>query len=367
MKRILLFAAVSVALTGCVNDETESFDTTPSNKKITFEAPFLGKATRAIAGEVNETYKENESFKVWGWYHEGDYSSFAACKFYMGSAGDPVVVSKRENTGNYWSSEKDYYWPKGSTVKLTFAAYSPADASDDGTFSHTANGLQIADFKVQDDPTKQYDLMYSDRAYNRVESKNSYTGNVQQNPYEGVDIVFHHALSSICFKAKTKENYSGTMTITITKIEVQGVAYQGTFNENLTDGNNSTNRILDNAWTVTDNSEKKNYTAFENSYVVSYNENAQSITNSTSLILLPQTFGDDNKDAKIVISYTMKSSDSDNAIQCSQEMTLKDYTDGVWKVNKRYTYNLIFGLDKIYFAPVVEKWEDIEVTPDIEL
>lgn len=363
MKRILLFAAVSVALTGCVNDETESFDTTPSNKKITFEAPFLGKATRAaIPGEVNDNYNVNESFKVWGWYHEGDYSSFDACKFYMGSVNDPVVVSKQQDADNFWSSEKDYYWPKNSTVKLTFAAYSPADASDDGTFSHTADGLQITDFKVQDDPAKQYDLMYSDRAYNRVKSENNYTGNSTSNVYTGVDIVFHHALSSICFKAKTKENYSGTMTINITKIEVKGVANQGSFNENLEDG--TTTRSLDNAWTVTENSETQDYTAFEGTFEVTNADEPAPITNATNLILLPQTFGTDNENAKIVISYTMKSSDSDEAIQCSQTMFLKTYTDAKWQVNKRYTYNLIFALDKIYFAPVVEAWENVTITPD---
>lgn len=366
MKRILLFAAVSVALTGCVNDETESFDTTPSNKKITFEAPFLGKATRAIAGEVNEKYNVNESFKVWGWYHEGDYTTFDACKFYMGSENDPVVVSKVTNE-NYWASTKDYYWPEHTTknVKLTFAAYSPADASDDGTFSHTADGLQIANFKVQNDVTKQYDLMYSDRAYNRTASEDNYSGDAQ-SPYDGVDIVFHHALSSICFKAKTKDDYSGTMKINITKIEVQGVANQGSFNETLTDGPASTTRSnMENAWS--EQTGTQNYTAFESTFEVKNTEKPASITDATNLILLPQTFGTDNENAKIVISYTMQSSDSESAIQCSQEMKLKDYTDGQWKVNKRYTYNLIFSLDKIYFAPVVEKWEDITVSPDLEL
>lgn len=363
MKRILLFAAVSVALTGCVNDETESFDTTPSNKKITFEAPFLGKATRAaIPGEVNDNYNVNESFKVWGWYHEGDYTNFTNCNYYMGSAEAPVVVSKVTNE-NYWASTKDYYWPEHTTknVKLTFAAYSPADASEDGTFSHTANGLQITDFKVQDDPTKQYDLMYSDRAYNRTSSTNQNS----DKTYEGVDIVFHHALSSICFKAKTKADYSGTMEINITKIEVKGVSNQGSFNENLTDG--GTERNLNNAWTVTENSKTQDYTAFEGTFKVTNGDEPNPITNATNLILLPQTFGTDNEGAKIVISYTMKSSDSDEAIQCSQEMKLKDYTDAKWQVNKRYTYNLIFALDKIYFAPVVEAWENITVTPAIDL
>ena len=34
-----------------------------------------------------------------------------------------------------------------------------------------------------------------------------------------------------------------------------------------------------------------------------------------------------------------------------------------WEMGKRYTYNLLFSLDKIYFAPEVTNWVDVNMDP----
>lgn len=365
MKKVLLLAAAAgFVLSGCVKNEPADTIGT-SSAKITFEAPAVGATTRAVAGEIDnsEAYPENETFNVWGWYHAENYTTFgdannAWANYMTQTGGEPITVAKE---GNTWAPATDYFWPK--TGKLTFAAYSPADAA--GTYTHTAQGLQIAGFTV---PAvgAQYDLMYSDRAYNRTSSDKNYTGSQTMNPYDGVDIVFHHALSSIVFKTGTKEDYSTDADIDfkIKSITIKNVYGAGDFNETLTDGNGSTTRTP--AWTATGDANVE-YVAFSGNFAVP--EDGATYTEPTGaadLILLPQSF-EQNTNAVVEVVYTYATAAS-GEIKDTKTIQLNTLTDAtVWKPNKRYTYRIIFGLDKITFAPIVEDWEDVTVTPDINL
>lgn len=361
MKKVLLLAAAAgIVLSGCVkNEPAETFGA--SDAKITFEAPAVGATTRAIPGEIDNSaaYPVDEKFNVWGWYHEGDYTNFAALTNYMTQAnGKPIMVAKE---GNTWAPATDYFWPK--TGKLTFAAYSPADAA--GTFTHTAQGLQIEGFTV---PAvgAQYDLMYSDRAYNRTSSDKNYTGSQTTNPYDGVDIVFHHALSSIVFKVGTAEDYStgADIDFKIKSITIKNVYNAGNFNETLTDGSGSTARTP--VWTTTGDANVE-YVAFTGDFAVP--EDGATYTEPTGaadLILLPQSF-EGNDAAVVEIAYTYETAAS-GEIAATETFILKNSTNAkTWEPNKRYTYRIIFGLDKITFAPIVENWEDVTVEPDINL
>lgn len=363
MKKVLLLAATAgIVLSSCVkNEPANTFGA--SDSKITFEAPAVGATTRAIPGEIDNSaaYPVDEKFNVWGWYHEGDYTNFAALTNYMTQAnGKPIMVAKE---GNTWAPATDYFWPK--TGKLTFAAYSPADAA--GTFTHTAQGLQIEGFTV---PAVggQYDLMYSDRAYNRTSSTNQYPTNKPEvsNGYDGVDIVFHHALSSIIFKVGTAEDYSTDADIDfkIKSIKIKNVYGAGDFNETLTDGNGSTTRTP--AWTATGNADAQ-YVAFTGDFAVP--EDGTTYTEPTGaadLILLPQSF-ESNTAAVVEIAYTYETAAS-GEIAATETFILKNSTNAkTWEPNKRYTYRILFGLEKITFAPIVENWEDVTVEPGINL
>ena len=365
MKKVLLLAAAAgIVLSGCVkNEPAETFGA--SDAKITFEAPAVGATTRAIPGEIDNSaaYPVDEKFNVWGWYHEEDYTNFAALTNYMTQAnGKPIMVAKE---GKTWAPATDYFWPK--TGKLTFAAYSPADAA--GTYTHTAQGLQIEGFTV---PAvgAQYDLMYSDRAYNRTSSTNQYPTDDPDvsNGYEGVDIVFHHALSSIVFKVGTAEDYStgADIDFTIKSITIKNVYGAGDFNETLTDG--TTTRTP--AWKATGNADAQ-YVAFTGDFAVpedgtTYTEPTLPDAEPTDLILLPQSF-ESNTAAVVEIAYTYETAAS-GEIAATETFILKNSTNAkTWEPNKRYTYRILFGLDKITFAPIVENWEDVTVEPDINL
>lgn len=390
MRKSLFFAAFAcVALASCVTDDvSENNQEVKSPQKITFNAPVVSGITRAVAGEqpkgTPNIYSKNEKFRVYAMWSKSNYTEWKEDNLYMNG----IVVAHGGDGANYWASEyynnqNPYYWPEDGC--LTFAAYSPADATNEATsITYNANGLKVENFTIKDNCAEQYDLMYSIRSYNRIASENNLTGDGHTtNSYNGVDILFKHALSSIKFKVKTDTEYKGT-TIKIKMIEILNVSNKGTFQENITDG---ANYISDPEWTVDYNSgNQKNYTAWENTggQTVSHGT-AQDLTGISDIILLPQDMANSlaNKIIAVRVKYSITSG-SGKEIEQENTLYLNDYdNDGTgndyykdkntnaniaaWEMGKRYTYTINFGLDKIFFSPEVTNWTDVIVTPDLEI
>lgn len=88
--------------------------------------------------------------------------------------------------------------------------------------------------------------------------------------------------------------------------------------------------------------------------------------NEVRYIYIPQNFKDitdTDKIATIEVKYTVTLkkgiSETDKGISETYTKTLnvKDIFDS-WEIGKRYTFNLIFSLDEINWAPGVDDWED---------
>lgn len=81
--------------------------------------------------------------------------------------------------------------------------------------------------------------------------------------------------------------------------------------------------------------------------------------NEVRYIYIPQNFKDVTdvtKIATIEVKYTVI---FPNGFQEARTKTLnvKDIFDS-WEIGKRYTFNLIFSLDEIKWAPAIGDWED---------
>lgn len=357
MKRFLFMSALaSVALASCVNDEAMENTSKASDQKITFNAPVVSGLTRAVAGEIGTTYSESESFKVFALWHKAAYSSWKAVNNESAVYMDKVTVSYTTADNDSYKIDRDagngswtfqggtgpYYWPKDGY--LTFAAYSPADADALATYSMTeTNGLQIDDFSVDADASKHYDLLYSELS--KDQTRTAYTA--EHDEYLGVDINFNHALSSIRFMVKTKETYSNAV-ITLQKIEIEGVKYKGDFTQDLA----ATPKTA--MWTVENNLISAAYVSTNSDQVV--NATATEPSNHNDIILMPQTLTD-NDDAKITVTYTMQVNGG-AVIPQTQTVKINTLSDK-WEIGKRYTYNIIFTLEKVYFAPDVTDWVDV--------
>ena len=316
-----------------------------------------------------------------------------------------------------WAPESKFFWPKEGY--LTFAAYSPTQVGADFTVAYAADGLSITDFTpetkgyqkkdlltldaVNTDKQStssvddvQYDLLYAPRKINATSSTAS------GPDYAGVDLKFKHALSSIRFTIRVEENFADKNTrIVLNKISLLNIKNKGTFKEKITDG-----AIYDAAPAWTLEADKTAYTAFEctnalstpdqNGYDISNivhatdvqelamnsGSNAIGSTNKADnfygygLILLPQEFTnavdmssvEESTDQVIKVEWSLANTTTKVAIPQVHYFDLSalkftsSSTAGLsaaqWDMGKRYTYNLTIGLEKIFFNPVVEDWEN---------
>jgi len=366
MKKLFFIAAMAgAALVSCTKNESVE---TPEQDVITFAEPVTALNTKAT--EILKDYPTSKCFSVFANYFTGNYTKLDEGKPYMKDVKTAYVQSL-----NAWDpkagSGVNYYWPKQGT--LTFAAYSPSEVSP--YVSYDAKGIQFTDYVVESTPTQQYDLLFSERSYNQTKTTQDGWVAGDDSKYVGVDIKFNHALSSIIFNAKTDVNYNeDNFYIFLTKLSLVDVCSKGSFNQNLTDANGD---LTDEDWAGWSGlADRTEYVVFEGAHPLS-NSNAlvpgvapgtqSDVTDvqNSHLILLPQPLAG----AKLYVEYKIMNINVSPATVIEQTATVDLSTFDVdnWFRGKRYIYNITFGLDKIYFDPIVTNWEQVTVTPDVAI
>lgn len=356
MKKSLLFAALAVVeMASCTKNELK-VPSTGSDAVLSFQ-PVVANATKATYLTTDNMDEKCTEFGVFAWYGEPTLVADGSATAYMVNVTVTYDSSKDDatNGSGAWKPAQNYYWPKNGT--LSFDAYAPASAhastpgAGTGTVTSTAaNGLKIEDYTVAE-LAGQYDLLYSTRTLNKSKSTDG-----TNTTYDGVDIAFHHALSAIEVTAKTDKDYSGAIKLkTITILNAQN---KGEFNQNM---NNAVTEGTP-EWTNNDT---------EVSYVLFSGDQALSTTALTSpaiynAILLPQDFihASSGKHVSIRVDYTIKHGSyylpQTQTFDLSAT-TVSSVAQTDWEMGKRYTYNFIFSLEDIYFAPSVDIWDDITV------
>ena len=306
-------------------------------------------------------YSTDESFGVYALYYPtGNFSGWettTGSTIYIDGAEfsyDSSINDSSEGSGA-WSANPGYYWPKGG--KMTFAAWSPYRAKNDGTLSYGSSGLQIKDFTTAYEGSKQYDLLYSERVYDKADC----SGNSAQ--YDGIDLLFRHALTSLHFTACSSVN---TAKIRISKIVIYDICKSGDFSENVSEADPSIYTSSP-AWTLG----SAQYT--EASPLVVYEDNSGTAAPTLPLpgsgttlevgfaLPIPQ----DITSAKMKVYYNVQLGSADPVPTVSQALELSSGTVTEWKRQTRYTYNLILGAQQIRFSVNVRGWSDSDNT-DIE-
>lgn len=362
MKKLFFIAAMAgAALVSCTKNESVE---TPEQDVITFAEPVTALNTKAT--EIGENYPASQNFSVFAHYYtatEGGYTTFAAGDLYMNNVEtkyNPEIHGWDPKTG----SGVNYYWPKQGT--LTFAAYSPSNIA----VSYDKTGIHFNNYTVDVDCTKQIDLLYSERSYDQTKDKM-----VTNDPYNGVQIKFNHALSSILFTVRTDADYKDdNFSILLKKLSIKNVNSQATFDQGLVDGNGEVTKAVIDHFGWTGHGTPKEYIAYNASQELTtaqaYTDNI-SVTNprvndiqNTNLILLPQVFT--NQELYIEYQIVNKNVNPETVVDQTATFNLASYTPS-WERGKRYVYNLTFGFDKIYFDPVVTEWDEVVVTPDLEI
>lgn len=369
-RKLLLILLPLASLTACVKDNPKEAGC-GAPQEIVFDHPIVAASrSKAISGSIEGTFPQGQDFKVWAFYSAGQFDRWdvpGSGQLYMNGVTvsyNPGIDDGTEGAGA-WNSNPSYWWPKSG--KLTFAACAPATiaASD---VSYGENGLTISEFTVDSDPTKQIDIMYSERSINKTGSTGTNT------TYDGVDIVFNHALSSIRFKARANFNYSGEEATTyITGIRLVNVYERGNFNENIrTD--DQTSYSSSPSWSG--HSSQKNYQGMPSGIVQEIGNSIVDVeSGDIDLILLPQEF-DHGSAGHVMIEVTYKQGLSGEVKTATIDLVNGNDTDGDgtgddyfydgakritgWEPGKRYTYTLTFGRYKILFTPTVVSWVNRE-------
>lgn len=360
-KLIVLFSAVA-ALAACSKNEVVPA-VSGENVEISYKV-----APRTKAEADPKTFNTDNVFASWAYYlPSGKWDENRTnAKIYIGKEGEEGATISYGN--NVWKDQDNsYYWPKEGN--LTFFAYSLNSKSltnkfgNDTHFTCLNHESQYGIFgSLNLDIHPNTDFLVADIASDKTANENVYD-------FNGVPTLFKHKLSRVKFAVKKKSDYPGA-TITLNSITFKNLVNVMTYSQFWKDANNDI--IQD--YIATEGASRSNQEYTKTDFEVSSTAFVP-VPNEVRYIYIPQDFKnvtDATKIATIEVKYTVTlkkgTSETDKGIAETYTKTLKvkDIFDS-WEIGKRYTFNLIFSLDEIKWAPAVGDWEDVENTNGYEI
>lgn len=346
-KLIVLFSAVA-ALAACSKNEVVPA-VSGENVEISYKV-----APRTKADP--QTFDTHNVFASWAYY-------LPSGKWDANRTNAKEYISNSEisfNNGVWKNKDISYYWPKGGS--LTFFAYSlnrnnlVLEHNGGHTYPITCHNAAKAygiNATIDLNENPNLDLLVADIATDKTQNEVVYGLN-------GVPTLFKHKLSRIQFAVKKKEEYTGA-TITLNSITFNNVAHAGTYCQ-YNKVNEKDNTFTNDYWSAVDKTTSIVYTTTD--FVVKSSNAYDPVkeTNETHYIYIPQNFDDDetapDQIATIEVKYTVKFKDGISETYIKTLNVNKIFPR--WEVGKRYTFNLMFSLNEIHYAPAVGDWEDVE-------
>lgn len=352
-KLIVLFSAVA-ALAACSKNEVVPA-VSGENVEISYKV-----APRTKADP--QAFDTKNVFASWAYYlpsgknWSDNWDVRKDAKPYIGEEHVGSTISYK---GGVWKDQTtSYYWPKGG--KLTFFAYSlnsntvhNQDYTD--TFFYCENDENAYGISgiLNLDTHPNTDFLVADIAKDKTTNESNYN-------FTGVPTLFKHRLSRIKFAVKKKADYANA-TITLNSITFNKLINGMTYTQFHKSGDGFSEYM--NTDRASRSIQEYTKTDFE---VASTEFVPIPDANEVRYIYIPQNFKDitdADKIATIEVKYTVTlkkgTSETDKGISETYTKTLnvKDIFDS-WEIGKRYTFNLIFSLDEIKWAPAVGDWEN---------
>lgn len=351
MKKIFIIAAAAVvALAACTKSEIN----TPAQKEISYKA-VTGKNT--VTKTINDkTYYApgDPAFGVWGLYQPTTWATDHGNGVWVGaSLSASAEITYQTDT---WKKKGAVdYWPlTGSVVFMGYSPYANVSSKASVAVADSKVTLTVAGFETTTGDWVD-DLMWSDAVEKSANDTNYDADGNNTTTYNGVPIVFHHALSQIAIYAKTDKDYAAQdYTFTITALSV-------------TVDDNATLTVADNltadpvvAWTepATD-ATRTVLSSASAALTTSY------VKQGDPFLVIPQTL----TAAQDVISVTYKV--VHNGVTSTATKTI-NLTAGdsvaltAFAKNTKYNLNLVFSLEEIKYSPDVVDW-DAEATSEYDV
>lgn len=315
-KYLILTAAALVALASCtkVQSALEQED-----HAISFQVSRY-QNTKADPADYKDAYAD-VPFGAYSWY-----KGVSAVDNTVFMTNQKVSYKKADNL---WIPEGiTYYWPK--TGSLDFICYSPY-LSDPKGITVTEDKISFTDYTPAGD-----DLMYADKV-------TGLTNNVNTYYYNGVPVLFHHALAKLNFKISAayeeKVSETGDKTkweIIISSVTLKNVAATGSLDLPL-DGT-SWKLPADKVWTP---SGAKKEIVFDTKDITTLTGEEQSL--GGDIFVLPQLLAGG---PQVEIVYTINTyHDSGSGyeliltekdLKASAELTLEQLPQ--WGINQSISY-----------------------------
>lgn len=349
-KLIVLFSAVA-ALAACSKNEVVPA-VSGENVEISYKVAPRTKAEP-------QAFDTKNVFASWAYYLPAgknwseDWDVRTVAKPYI---GEEHVGSTISCENGIWKDQTtSYYWPNGGS--LTFFAYSLN--RDNLELKHEGNTVPIVchnednsygiNATIDLKENKNLDLLVAEIAKDRTQNEKHYSLN-------GVPTLFKHKFSRIQFAVKKKEEYTGA-TITLNSIIFNNVAYAGHYNQfNKEDGHDT---FTQDYCKEADLRGSIVYTTTDFAVTSATDYVSVTETDETNYIYMPQDFTnvtEEGKIATIEVKYTVTDKEGISKTY-TKTLKVKDIFDS-WKIGKRYTFNLMFSLNEINWAPAVGDWEN---------
>ena len=386
MKKIIFLAAAAIAtLASCTKTVIEE-----QGPEIAFSVARY--TTKAGTPEDYKDAHKTVPFGVYAWFKGVSTSDNR----------DFMVNQKVSYTGdsdNRWATEgTTYYWPKSGSIDfIGYSPYTTPGATDVPFPTITETSFTYPAWDVAAHP--DVDVMYADKAAGMTGA----TGTQMTYYYNGVPMLFHHALAKVNFQVKAAytevtDPDTGTKTkwdIEVESIKVNNILSSGSFSLNL-NGSNTWDKPTDadgnHVWTAdgTTTNLDLDLTGVANPLVAGDVYNLDS-----DVFVMPQTLAGGNQEVVLKVTITTYRDINDGL---GYQEVLKETgveipanlaggTMDAWEMNQNITYSFNFapsygtttttdtdgdGIPDVvptvvYFDPAVDEWENITVSAGINV
>lgn len=355
MKKLIVLLSAVAALAACSKNEVVPA-VSGENVEISYKV-----APRTKADP--QAFDTKNVFASWAYYlpsgkWDANWEVRKDAKPYIGEEHVGSTISYKD--GVWKDQNTSYYWPKGG--KLTFFAYSlnsntlrNQDHTD--TFFYCENDENAYGISgiLNLEAHPNTDFLVADIATDKTTNESKYN-------FTGVPTLFKHRLSRIKFAVKKKADYANA-TITLNSITFNKLINGMTYTQFHKSGDGFSEYMN------TDKASRSTQVYTQTNFEVASTEFVSiPDANEVRYIYIPQDFEnvtDESKIATIEVKYTVtyKNGISEN---CTKTLNVKNIFNS-WEMGKRYTFNLIFSLDEIKWAPAVGDWVDGNKANDAEI
>lgn len=322
MKNLFLAVAVmAMACVGCAKEEPSEPKSLPDLVPIEFAPATITRSTPI------DDFESGKSIGIYGKETLSDAPGTVTA--------DWMNNLPLTNSGSAWALASTHYFKKG--YSYSFVAYYPYNASATVTDSSV-------EYTVNPDVAQQEDFLYAPAVTRTYAAADEAVPNA-------VDFKFNHALAQVKFSAKTKEDYSKYLDVTITKVEIQELVSAATL------------AFADGAWTPTVGSTGNFSQTVNNTLGTDMVALKNGADDTNVLMLLPQNAAGKT----VVLTYTTKNKNGDTSLDQTDvtiQLTIPaDAGANTWTSNNIYEYQVtldmgaVLGWGNAAFAdPVIKPW-----------